>query len=79
MVEELDNVTEKQASENSAFVEALPGRALERRLRVSRNTLVWWRAKPEFAEWSRAKDPEGIAWMYDVASKRYHPLRYPVG
>lgn len=33
-----------------------------------------WKDRPEkFAEWSKQKDPDGIAWQYDPVDKLYHP------
>lgn len=46
---------------------------LARRFNVHPNTLSKWKAKPEFIEWSRQKDPEAIAWEYSVENKRFYP------
>jgi len=46
---------------------------LSRRFKVHASTIGKWKVKPEFAEWSREKDPEAIAWEYSTANKRFYP------
>ncbi|MCU0547445.1 MAG: hypothetical protein MUE44_35670 [Oscillatoriaceae cyanobacterium Prado104] len=46
---------------------------LSRRFKVHANTISKWKIKPEFAEWSRQKDPEAIAWEYSTENKRFYP------
>lgn len=46
---------------------------LARRFNVHPNTIGKWKAKPEFLEWSRQKDPEAIAWEYSAENKRFYP------
>lgn len=33
------------------------------------------KSKPDFSDWSQAKDPDGIAWLYDVNSKLFYPVK----
>lgn len=47
---------------------------LARRFNVHANTVSKWKSKPEFTEWSRGKDPAGIAWKYEPEQKRFSPL-----
>jgi len=46
---------------------------LSRRFKVHANTISKWKAKPDFVEWSRQKDPEAIAWEYSTENKRFYP------
>lgn len=50
--------------------------ALSERLDIPRTTLRAKQAKmseSEFVEWTRSKDPEGVAWIYSGELKKYHP------
>lgn len=47
---------------------------LARRFNVHANTVSKWKSKPEFSDWSRGKDPAGIAWKYEPEQKRFCPL-----
>lgn len=81
----LENKTEPKALESEGQLqlilasfpeknEGLAERALGRYLGVPRTSLCKARTKrtPEdFATWSKAKDPDGIAWRYDVELKKY--------
>ena len=49
-------------------------RDLAARLKLSSQLLSRHKSKPDFIEWSRAKDPEGIAWTYNPASKSFHTV-----
>lgn len=44
-------------------------KVLAKRLGVSLPALNWRRSQVDFAAWSRAKDPQGIAWSYDATTK----------
>lgn len=50
---------------------------LSKRLGVHTGTLTKNRSKPNFAEWSRAKDPEQLAWKYLSEVERYTPMSTP--
>ncbi len=52
-------------------------RDLAKRLQLTSQTLSRHKSKPEFIEWSKAKDPEGIAWIYHPDSKFFHPVKPP--
>jgi CheY-like chemotaxis protein len=43
------------------------------RLGVVVSAITYWKLKPGFPEWSRSKDPEGVAWRYSGDSKRFSP------
>jgi hypothetical protein len=46
---------------------------LSRRFKVHASTIGKWKVKPEFAQWSREKDPEDLAWEYSTEKKRFYP------
>lgn len=48
--------------------------ALAKRLGVALQSINWQRSRMDFADWSQARDPEGIAWRYDADSKKFHPV-----
>lgn len=54
--------------------EALTQAELSKRLGVDPATLTKNRTKPNFLEWSRGKDPKGMAWSYLPEAKRYAPV-----
>lgn len=47
---------------------------LAKRLDVYSSTVFKRRDDPEFSEWSRNRDPDGIAWRYDRKTKEFFPL-----
>ncbi len=47
---------------------------LARRFNVHANTVSKRKTGPEFPEWSRSKDPAGIAWEYNPATRTFSPL-----
>ncbi|MCU0517521.1 MAG: hypothetical protein MUC60_11805 [Oscillatoria sp. Prado101] len=47
---------------------------LARRFNVHPNTVSKRKNLPEFPEWSRSKDPAGIAWEYNPGTKTFSPL-----
>jgi len=52
----------------------LSGADLAKRLGVNPGTLSRNRAKPNFTEWSRGKDPEQWAWQYVSEVEQYAPV-----
>ena len=64
------NARQKQPSENLFFQATLA-----RRLNCSEGTLNRNRHKPDFAEWTRARDPEGMAWQWSEKARKYFPLQ----
>ncbi|HEY9649588.1 MAG TPA: heavy metal translocating P-type ATPase, partial [Coleofasciculaceae cyanobacterium] len=49
----------------------LTAAALAKRLQVSDTTISRRKSKPDFLEWTRCKDPEGVAWTYSKTSKLF--------
>ncbi|MGA9378316.1 MAG: hypothetical protein WBV73_06060 [Phormidium sp.] len=50
---------------------------LARRLRVHSSTVMKRRDDPSFTEWSRRRDPEGIAWEYSPDTREFYPIESP--
>jgi hypothetical protein len=55
-------------------LESLLQSELAKRLDVHSSTVYKRRADPDFPEWSRSRDPEGIAWKYSPDTKQFSPL-----
>ena len=68
-VEHVDKPLEKQL-----FLGSLIQSELAKRLGVYSSTVFKRRDDPEFPEWSRNKDPDGIAWTYSSDTKEFFPL-----
>jgi hypothetical protein len=47
---------------------------LAKRLNVYSSTVYKRRNDPEFPEWSRSRDPDGIAWAFSEKTKEFFPL-----
>ncbi|HLP87913.1 MAG TPA: hypothetical protein VK184_04815 [Nostocaceae cyanobacterium] len=47
---------------------------LAKRLNVYSSTVYKHRNDPDFPEWSRSRDPDGIAWAYSRKSREFFPL-----
>lgn len=47
---------------------------LARRFDVHSSTVYKHRDDPDFSEWSRSKDPDGIAWFYSPDTREFFPL-----
>jgi hypothetical protein len=47
---------------------------LAKRLDVHSSTVYKRRSEPNFTDWTRNRDPEGLAWGYDEASKEYYQV-----
>jgi hypothetical protein len=47
---------------------------LAKRLDVHSSTVYKRRSEPNFADWTRNRDPDGLAWGYDEASKEYYQV-----
>jgi hypothetical protein len=47
---------------------------LAKRLDVDRSTINRHHLRPDFAEWAREKDPDKIAWRFDMHTKLYYSL-----
>lgn len=46
---------------------------LARRFQVSASTIGKRKLKPDFTDWARLKDPEGIGWRYSQVTKQFYP------
>lgn len=46
---------------------------LARRLQVSASTIGKRKLKPDFTEWVRSKDPDGMGWRYSQVTKQFYP------
>lgn len=55
-------------------IEPLIQSQLAKRLNVHPSTLSKKKIKPDFSEWSRSQDPEGIAWKYLKDEKQFFPF-----
>ncbi|AVH73984.1 hypothetical protein [Nostoc sp. 'Lobaria pulmonaria (5183) cyanobiont'] len=51
---------------------------LAKRLNVYSSTVYKRRNDPEFPDWSRNKDPDGIAWSYSEKTKEFFPVEKEV-
>ncbi|MBH8574724.1 hypothetical protein I8752_17185 [Nostocaceae cyanobacterium CENA369] len=47
---------------------------LAKRLNVYSSTVYKRRNDPEFPEWTRSRDPDGIAWTFSETTKEFFPL-----
>lgn len=57
--------------------QALRQAELAKRLKVHASTLYKRRRQAEFTEWSQTKDPDGIAWIFDLNSRQFFPHNQP--
>ncbi len=58
----------------SIVKKGLTGVVLASRLNSYSSTISKKRSKPNFSEWTRALDPDGIAWEYQAITRRFHPV-----
>ena len=47
---------------------------LAKRLDVHPSTIYKRRSEPNFTDWTRNRDPEGLAWGYSEANKEYYRI-----
>jgi cation transport ATPase len=66
----MEKQLEKQPANHTAK-SWLKQRDLAKRLGVASQLLTRYRIKPNFSTWTQAKDPDGIAWSYDLAARCY--------
>lgn len=59
------------------FTQGLSGRSLSARIKCNRSTLSHRSQSLDFPEWSKSRDPEGIAWIYDEKTKKFFPFSEP--
>lgn len=68
-------ITPKQQQHSSS--PSLSQAKLAQRLGLTSGNLARERLKPEFSEWSRELDPEGLAWSYDANAKLFKSFAKP--
>jgi hypothetical protein len=61
----------KDLSESNSFKPLIQAE-LARRLQVSPSTVSNRKVKPDFSDWSKSKDPEGIAWNYSKETQKFY-------
>ncbi len=64
----------KRSLEKQLIFGSLIQSELAKRLNVYSSTVYKRRNDPEFPEWSRSKDPDGIAWTYSEKTKEFFPV-----
>ncbi|MBI4783272.1 MAG: hypothetical protein HY785_18420 [Oscillatoriophycideae cyanobacterium NC_groundwater_1537_Pr4_S-0.65um_50_18] len=47
---------------------------LAQRLGVSKSTISVYKIREDFTEWTKTKDPQGIAWIYNSMTKQFNFL-----
>ena len=52
----------------------LNGKQLAERLGVTPSAISSHKNSPELLEWSKEKDPDSIAWSYDLVAKKFSPV-----
>lgn len=69
---------EKQSAEplpkKHRILQSLIQSELARRLDVHSSTVMKRRDDTDFSEWSRSRDPEGIAWEYSPDTREFYPV-----
>ncbi|HEY9848291.1 MAG TPA: heavy metal translocating P-type ATPase [Leptolyngbyaceae cyanobacterium] len=64
-------VKEKEILTPPIEVKTINGSSLAKRLNVSASTISKRKLASDFPEWSRRKDPDGIAWKYSPETKQF--------
>ncbi|MDZ8222995.1 MULTISPECIES: hypothetical protein [unclassified Nostoc] len=64
----------KQSLEKQLMFGSLIQSELAKRLNVYSSTVYKRRNDPEFPEWSRSRDPDGIAWSFSEKTKEFFPV-----
>ncbi len=64
----------KQPLEKQLLFGSLIQSELAKRLGVYSSTVFKRRNDPQFSEWSRNRDPDGIAWTYSKETKEFFPV-----
>lgn len=59
----------------SSVPQSLIQSELAKRLNVYSSTVYKRRNDPDFSEWSRSRDPEGIAWKFSPKTKEFRPVK----
>lgn len=66
----LSEVLEEAPSDSSSLIQS----DLAKRLDVHSSTIYKRRDDADFSEWTKTRDPEGIAWAYDPDTRLFSPL-----
>jgi hypothetical protein len=69
----IPNSITKSPPSNTDAIAPLTQAQLARRLNVSASTIGYHKLKPDFADWVRSKDPEGLIWLYSTETKQFYP------
>lgn len=62
-------------SHTNSVPQSLIQSELAKRLNVYSSTVYKRRNDPEFSEWSRSRDPDGIAWKFSPKTKEFQPVK----
>lgn len=62
-------------SHTNSVPQSLIQSELAKRLNVYSSTVYKRRNDPEFSEWSRSRDPDGIAWKFSPKTKEFRPVK----
>lgn len=78
---DLEGDTAEAIEKDSLISSDLPGNSpgvnltqLARRLGVSKSVISNRKNRADFEEWSKGKDPEGVAWRYHPGSQKFYPV-----
>jgi hypothetical protein len=73
-VEKAEHAEHVKPLEKQLFLGSLIQSELAKRLGVYSSTVFKRRDDPAFPEWSRNKDPDGIAWTFSADTKEFFPV-----
>lgn len=73
-LEHVEQAEHVKPLEKQLFLGSLIQSELAKRLGVYSSTVFKRRDDPAFPEWSRNKDPDGIAWTYSADTKEFFPV-----
>jgi hypothetical protein len=69
-----ESTTLAKSAEEKQLMPSLIQAELAKRLDVHSSTVYKRRTEPDFSEWTRERDPEGIAWKFSSETKEFYPL-----
>ena len=72
--EQIDSRETNKPLEKQLTFGSLIQSELAKRLNVYSSTVYKRRDDPDFSEWTRSRDPDGIAWVYSPETKEFFPL-----
>ena len=73
-LEQVEQAEHVKPLEKQLFLGSLIQSELAKRLGVYSSTVFKRRDNPAFPEWSRNKDPDGIAWTFSADTKEFFPV-----